>query len=187
MADVVSILVFLDFFATYLRYRRDRRSAVPFQSLFSQTSLQPNSDWQSEGVVWPSFNPCFLRLLCNRSWYVWATDGKHGFQSLFSQTSLQRNGRIVEIALSEFQSLFSQTSLQLNLTLNVCSCISRFNPCFLRLLCNQITKKKRKNWQVVSILVFLDFFATCAGRNDTISMQIGFNPCFLRLLCNSVT
>ena len=62
-----------------------------------------------------------------------------------------------------------------------------FNPCFLRLLCNPVVPWVHEGcwWYHVSILVFLDFFATQASIQTTGIIGTGcFNPCFLRLLCN---
>ena len=156
------------------------------------------------------FNPCFLRPLCNiASGYKKVVLGR--FQSLFSQTPLQPSkGYRSQHEAAQFQSLFSQTPLQPTASLTerlqagvsilvfldyfatrsiwrlyMDLSMSSFNPCFLRPLCNITSDIQSSHSVEVSILVFVDSFATMLILSYFLMvMNSGFNPCFRRLLCN---
>ena len=111
-----------------------------------------------------------------------------------------------------FQSLFSWTLLQLDAsTQETGHTVICFNPCFPRLSCNKpflrkksFTKrtsfllrkeyqyfykrgkyrKPRRGFLIVSILVFVDLFATGNHWLVQVATVQSFNPCFRRPFCN---
>ena len=86
---IVSILVFLDYFATNLFLER---KALPKELYFASHRV-PVFFISGEGIGNPEHcfwvNLCFLRLSCNSSFVCSRTPDKPEFQSLFSWTLLQ--------------------------------------------------------------------------------------------------
>ena len=84
------------------------------------------------------FNPCFLRLLCNCIHGRSSQPGILCFNPCFPGPFCN----------SVYGKMFRLLSL---------SC---FNPCFLRLLCNLLLVTTKHMGSIISILVFVDLFAT---------------------------
>ena len=61
-----------------------------------------------------------------------------------------------------------------------------FNPCFSRRICNIDKTNGYPNPSMVSILVFLDEFATKSPKYSSLNRVTSFNPCFSRRICNEV-
>ena len=123
------------------------------------------------------FNPCFLGLSCNNLSFKKRKLDQIGNPEPVFGSNLFLKGLM-------FQSLFSQTLLQLTPGHNKAHGEHYFNPCFRRPFCNLQLVTTSNMGTTISILVFVDLFATLKmGKRDTLDLS-GFNPYFLRPFCN---
>ncbi len=107
-------------------------------------------------VLEMGFNPCFLRLLCNCIHGRSSQPGILCFNPCFPGPFCN----------SVYGKMFRLLSL---------SC---FNPCFLRLLCNLLLVTTKHMGSIISILVFLDPFATIATQEEEFEEFFKFQSLF---------